>query len=206
MSCSARAPTKSSDTLPRSFYARDTERVARELLGCVLETKTRNTRTAGRIVEVEAYLGPDDPASHSAKWRRTTRNEAMYGPPGTAYVYRSYGVHWCFNVVTQQSGFPAAVLVRALEPIAGATVMARRRGSRKARLLCSGPGRLCEALAITDGLNGMLLNGTRVRLKRAAGAPRDIEIGSGPRIGISRAADWPLRFFVRDSPWLSRRG
>ncbi len=202
--CSVMTEMKRSASLPRSFCERDTKRVARELLGCVLETRIRSSVTAGRIVEVEAYLGPDDPASHSADWLRTARNEAMYGPPGTAYVYRSYGVHWCFNVVTEQQDFPAAVLVRALEPVAGIRTMARRRGRQEHRLLCSGPGKLCQALAITDAFNRVRLHGPRIRI-RLPQAPASESMASGPRIGVSRAAGWPLRFFMKESPWLSRR-
>jgi DNA-3-methyladenine glycosylase len=163
------------------------------------------TVTAGRIVEVEAYVGPHDPASHSADWRRTPRMEAMYGPPGTAYVYRSYGVHWCFNVVTEREEYPAAVLVRALEPIRGLAAMSRRRGRDEPRLLCAGPGRLTQALGITAAMNEAPLDGARVCIKQATPPSRG-KVGSGPRVGIMRAADWPLRFFEIDSPWLSRRG
>jgi DNA-3-methyladenine glycosylase len=184
------------------FYARDTQRVARGLLGCVLETRVRGVRTAGRIVEVEAYVGPHDPAAHGYGWRRTARNARLFGPPGTCYVYFIYGNHWCANVVTERDGYPSAVLLRALEPLAGLDVMRRRRGTRDVRLLCSGPGRLCAALAITGGMNGERLDGERIRVcPRGDGVHR---IGVGPRIGITRAADWPLRFFVKDSAWLSR--
>ena len=196
--------TNNSSALLDTFYARDTERVARDLLGCVLETRVRGAVTAGRIVEVEAYLGPGDPAAHSANWRRTPRTEPMYGPAGTAYVYRSYGVHWCFNVVTERSDFPAAVLIRALEPITGISTMARRRGRRERQLLCSGPGRLCQAMAITDSLNRHRLDGPRILIAPAASGP--CEVGISARIGVSQAADWPLRFFAKNSPWLSRRG
>ena len=129
----------------------------------------------------------------------------MYGPAGTCYVYRSYGVHWCFNVVTEREGFPSAVLVRALEPVDGVATMARRREQDNRRLLCSGPGRLCQALAITDALNKARLSGPRICIKQST-PPPSTKVGSGARIGITRAADWPLRFFERGSPWLSRRG
>ncbi len=187
------------------FYARDTVSVARDLLGCVLETRARGVVTSGRIVEVEAYLGPDDPAAHSFGNRRTERTAAMFGPPGTSYVYFIYGAHWCFNVVTERQGYPAAVLVRALEPLDGLSAMRRRRRTRNDRLLCSGPGRLCAALGITGSLNRRRLDDDRMRIiGPSETAPKDI--GAGPRIGVSRAASWPLRFYEEGSPWLSRRG
>lgn len=201
----ARTKTSRNSNLPREFYARDTVRVARDLLGCVLETRVGGAVTAGRIVEVEAYVGPHDPASHGANWRRTARTEPMYGAPGTAYVYRSYGVHWCFNVVTERDDYPAAVLVRALEPLRGMKVMSRRRSQDDLRLFCSGPGRLTQALGITGALNRARLDSARICIRQAALLSEE-EVGSGPRVGISRAADWPLRFFVRGSRWLSRRG
>jgi DNA-3-methyladenine glycosylase len=186
------------------FYARDTQRVARGLLGCVLETRVRGVRTAGRIVEVEAYVGPHDPAAHGYGWRKTARNARLFGPPGTCYVYFIYGNHWCANVVTERDGYPSAVLLRALEPLAGLDAMRRRRGTRDLRLLCSGPGRLCQALAITGAMNGERLDGNRIRVgARGDGAVRRINVSS--RIGITRAADWPLRFYLQDSRWLSRR-
>ena len=200
-----RTKTSRNDNLPREFYARDTVRVARDLLGCILETRVGGAVTAGRIVEVEAYVGPHDPASHGANWRRTARTEPMYGAPGTAYVYRSYGVHWCFNVVTERDDYPAAVLVRALEPLRGMKVMSRRRSQDNLRLLCSGPGRLTQALGITAALNRARLDGARICIKQGTLLSEE-EAGSGPRVGISHAADWPLRFFVKGSRWLSRRG
>lgn len=188
--------------LPAAFFARDTVRVARDVLGCLLETRVNGARTAGRIVEVEAYVGPHDPAAHGYRNRRTPRNAALFGPPGTCYVYFIYGAHWCFNAVTERKGFPSAVLIRALEPVSGLAVMRRRRRTADPRLLCSGPGRLCAALGITGRLNGRLLGGATVRiLEGAAGRKR---IAASPRIGVSRAADWPLRFYLRESPWLSR--
>ena len=196
--------TSSGRVLPREFYARDTVRVARGLLGSILETTMRGVVTAGRIVEVEAYVGPHDPASHSADWRRTEWTEPMYGPPGTAYVYRSYGIHWCFNVVTERDDYPAAVLVRALEPLRGLGVMSRRRARADVRLLCSGPGRLTQALAITAAVNRNPLDGRRLCIKQATQLPPE-RVGSGPRVGVSQATGWPLRFFELGSPWLSRR-
>lgn len=188
--------------LPIDFYARDTVRVARALLGCVLETRVRGARTAGRIVEVEAYVGPHDPAAHGYGWRRGKRNARLFGPPGTCYVYFVYGNHWCANVVTERDGYPAAVLLRALEPLAGLARMARRRGTQDQRLLCSGPGRLCQALGITGALDGEMLTGARVTI-RAPLVVRPIRIAASPRIGISRAVDWPLRFYEAGSPWIS---
>ncbi|MBI4501240.1 MAG: DNA-3-methyladenine glycosylase [Gemmatimonadetes bacterium] len=186
------------------FYARDTVSVARDLLGCVLETRIRGVVTAGRIVEVEAYVGPHDPAAHGFGNRRSARNDRLFGPPGTAYVYFTYGMHWCFNAVTEREGYPAAVLVRALEPLIGIEAMRRRRGGSDVRALCSGPARLCEALAITGTLNGAPLDGGRIRVLCPDLTQRS-RVTTSPRIGISKATDWPLRFCVRGSEWVSRR-
>lgn len=197
------------NALPSAFYARDTAVVARQLLGAVLVSTVGGERAAGRIVETEAYLGPHDPASHGAeRIGRTRRNESMFGPPGIAYVYRIYGVHWCLNAVTHEEHFPAAVLIRAVEPLAGLSVMRRRRFRSQLSLsdhdLASGPGKLAVALGIDGALDGHPLD--RAPLWIEAGSHIDgRDIVSGPRIGISKAADWPLRFCVRDSAWLSRR-
>lgn len=188
--------------LAPAFYARDTESVARDLLGCVLETRLRGTVTAGRIVEVEAYVGPHDPADHGYGNRRTRRNEALFGLPGTAYVFRSYGVHWCFNAVTERDDYPSAVLIRALEPIEGADVMVRRRGMEDLRRLCAGPGRLCQALGITGTHDGGRLDRGPVRILPPRDGVRPV-VCTSPRIGISRAVDWPLRFY-EEGPWVSR--
>ncbi len=193
--------------LDRSFYARDTELVARELLGTVLVSTIGGVRTEGLIVETEAYIGPQDPASHAAeRIGRTRRNATMFGPPGTAYVYRIYGVHWCLNAVTMEEEYPAAVLVRALEPLRGLPAMRRRRwtsGKGPDRLLASGPGKLAAALGITGELNGHDLR--KPPLYILPGKPvSDRAIQTGPRIGITRAADWPLRFCIKDCPWVSR--
>jgi DNA-3-methyladenine glycosylase len=190
--------------LPTSFYARPTEVVARSLLGHLLVSTVGGRRTAGRIVETEAYLGPHDPASHAFGSRRTARTEVMYGPPGTAYIYFTYGMHWCLNAVTRREGYPAAVLIRALEPVSGLVTMRRRRGIMPDRALCAGPARLCMALGITGDLNGVRLQRGPLKIFRMH-VPRGARIFRTPRIGITRAADWPLRYFLADSPWVSRR-
>ena len=185
--------------LSRAFYARGTHVVARALLGCYLVHDAPPGRTAGRIVEVEAYLGPRDPASHA--YRRTSRSEVMWGRPGTAYVYFSYGAHACMNVVTEAEGRAGAVLLRALEPVEGLALMRRRRGTDDLRLLASGPGRLTQALGVTLDLNRSdLVTGP---LYVARGVP-PAAIARTPRIGISAAADRRWRFVVRGSPALSR--
>lgn len=186
-----------------SFYARDTVRVARSLLGCLLESTIGGARTAGRIVEVEAYVGADDPADHGFGHRLTERNAALFGPPGIAYVFLSYGVHWCFNAVTEAAGRPTAVLVRALEPVAGLDAMARRRGVDDERVLCAGPGRLTQALHIDRAVNGGRLDRPPLRILQPSGTAR-VAVATGPRIGVSRGRDRPLRFAELGSPWLSR--
>jgi len=157
---------------------------------------------AGVIVETEAYSGPDDPASHAATASGPTkRNRAMFGPPGYAYVYRSYGVHWCLNVVTGGEGEPGAVLIRGLDPLEGEDVIATRRGGR--RPWTAGPGRLGMALGVTDALYGHDLRRPPLVLRAGWSVP-DAAVGVSPRIGVSKAADWPHRFYVRGAPGVSR--
>jgi DNA-3-methyladenine glycosylase len=177
--------------------------VARRLLGHLVVSTIGGRRTAGRIVETEAYLGPHDPACHAFGDRRTHRTEGLYGPPGTAYVYFTYGMHWCLNAVTRRAGYPAAVLIRALEPVHGLETMRRRRGRVPDRLLCAGPARLCESLGITGNENGVQLQRGRLCIVRLPMPPRP-RIVTTPRIGISRAVDWPLRYVFADSEWISR--
>ena len=181
------------------FYARPTAEVARRLLGHILVSDVggRARRTAGRIVEVEAYVGPHDPACHAYGHRRTRRTEPLYGAPGTAYVYFTYGMHWCLNAVTEATGFPAAVLIRALEPVEGLEVMKERRGAVPDRWLCSGPARLCQALGVTGELNGATLQRGALRILQASHRSRP-KVVEGTRIGITRATDWPLRFYSRE--------
>ncbi len=144
-------------TLPVAFFDRDVVVVARELLGAIVVSRVGGERTVGRIVEAEAYLGREDPASHGYLDRRNERNVALFGPAGTWYVYRSYGMHWCTNLVCGPEGTAGAVLLRALEPLEGLEVMRRRRGGVDDRHLCSGPGKLCQALGITRALDGTLM-------------------------------------------------
>jgi DNA-3-methyladenine glycosylase len=190
-------------TLPVRFFERDAAEVGRHLLGAVISTRFGGQTASGRIVEVEAYLGAADPASHAFRFRRHRQNEAIYGAPGSWYVYRSYGMHWCANLVTAPEGFGSAVLIRALEPLEGLEVMRARRGGVAEALLCAGPGRLCEALGIDRRLDGveMATSEARVRPDRRISEGR---IQATPRIGITQARHRALRFCVLESPWLSR--
>jgi DNA-3-methyladenine glycosylase len=190
--------------LPASFYDRPTEEVARDLLGMVLEHRTRDGVAAGRIVETEAYIGEHDLACHAAAGK-TNRTAPLYGPPGIAYVYFVYGMYWCVNAVTRAQGEPSAVLIRAVEPVEGIDLMrARRPRARNDIELTNGPGKLCLALAIGREQNWSNLQ--RSELVIRAGAPvRDGDVKITARIGVSRCADWPLRWIVRDSPWVSKR-
>jgi len=172
-------------------------------LGHILLSDVDGRRVAGRIVETEAYIGPDDPACHGYRARRTRRNASLFGPPGTAYVYFTYGMHWCLNAVTEALDFPAAVLIRALEPVAGLATMRRRRRGLADGELCSGPAKLCAALGVTGRLDGVWLQRGVLRIVRSSSRQRR-DIIVTPRIGISRAVDWPLRFLLKGSPWVSR--
>jgi DNA-3-methyladenine glycosylase len=192
-------------TLPATFFRRPAEAVARDLLGTVVVSRIENELTSARIVETEAYLGYDDPASHGYLHRRNARNEALFGPPGLWYVYLSYGMHWCANLVCQGTGLASAVLLRALEPLDGLDIMRKRRARVSDRELCSGPGKLCQALGITRALDGTKMAESEVLVHR----PRSVEqavVAATPRIGITKAVDWPLRFILAGSPWTSRRG
>ena len=172
--------------------------MARRLLGTTILSTVDGVETRGIIVETEAYLGLDDPASHAhASRRRTPRNDAMFSARGTLYVYISYGIHHCINVVTGDEGDPAAVLIRALEPVSGLDTMAARRG--RDRDLCNGPGRLAQALGITMRHNYHDLARPPIELQPGEEIT-DPETGTSGRIGVSRAADWPLRFFVKGHP------
>lgn len=194
-----RQPPRAFRRLPRAFLARSTLAVARDLVGCYLVHESAEGRAAGRLVEVEAYLGPRDLASHA--YRRTARSEVMWSRPGTAYVYFSYGNHACVNVVTEPEGRAGAVLIRALEPVAGVDLMRRRRGIWDARLLASGPGRLTQALGITLADNRSDLIVGPLYLARG---PRPAAVARTPRIGISVATAVRWRFVERGSPFLSR--
>jgi len=182
--------------LGREFFARSVHEVAPGLIGATLLVDG----VGGTIVEVEAYEAAVDPAAHGYRGR-TPRNASMFGPPGRAYVYRSYGIHWCLNVVCEEEASAAAVLIRALEPTHGLNTMRERRGLAEPRLLCSGPGRLCQALAVTRDHDGLPLDAPPFEL-RAPESPA--EVVAGPRIGISVAAELPWRYAAAGSRYLSR--
>jgi DNA-3-methyladenine glycosylase len=188
------------NALSQDFFARGTEKVARGLLGAVLVRRVGDTVLTGRIVETEAYLSENDAASHSFRGR-TRRNEAMFGEAGTLYVYRIYGIHHCVNIVTEDAGRGAAVLLRALEPLAGIEWMQKQRGASVIQALCSGPGKLAQALAFSPLENGASLLQPALFLLPAATPP---EVGVSARVGISKAADLPLRFFVAGNRFVSR--
>lgn len=187
--------------VPREFFARNTLDVARELPGHLLIHETREGRLVGRIVEVEAYRGPRDPASHA--YRMTPRSRIMWSRPGTAYVYFTYGNHYCLNVVCEREGTAGAVLLRALEPLEGLEVMRRRRGVDDPRLAASGPGRLTQAMAIGPEHNGHDLTQPPLYLARDRSAA--LRVRTSGRIGITVATDRPWRFYADGSPFVSRR-
>lgn len=189
------APTP---TLPVAFYARPVLTVARELIGCVVE----HAGVSGVIVETEAYHH-SEPACH-AYVGLTPRTGTLFGPPGRAYVYRSYGIHALLNAVCEPSGIGAAVLIRALEPLAGIEQMYARRGTRRLRELCSGPGKLTQALAVELHHNGSDLARGAVRIRSAAPAWYEVSVAAGPRVGITKAVELPWRFCVVGNPHVSR--
>jgi DNA-3-methyladenine glycosylase len=192
-------PSPPSSTTTRALRAEDFARSVHEVAPALIGVRLLVDGVGGRIVEVEAY-DHEDPASHGFRGR-TERNASMFGPPGHAYVYRSYGIHWCLNFVCEGQGVANAVLVRALEPTDGLDAMRRRRGLDDPRLLCSGPGRLCQALGVTREHDGLALDRPPFELLAAEGP---VEVVSGPRIGITRAAELPWRYAEAGSRFLSR--
>jgi DNA-3-methyladenine glycosylase len=188
-------PSATGQPLKRSFFARSVLEIAPELIGATLLVDG----VGGIIVEVEAYHHTE-PAAHSYRGP-TTRNMVMFGPPGFVYVYRSYGIHWCINFVCEKEGSAAAVLIRALQPTHGIPAMRRRRGLHDERLLCSGPGKLCEALGISIAHNGLPLDAPPIALY---GRMKEADVVTGVRIGITKAADLPWRFGSKGSKFLSK--
>jgi len=181
--------------LGTDFFARSVHDVAPDLIGVTLLIDG----IGGRIVEAEAY-DHEDPASHGYRGR-TERNASMFGPPGHAYVYRSYGIHWCLNLVCEEEGVANAVLIRAIEPTYGLDEMRKRRGVDDPRLLCSGPGKLCQALGVTREHDGLRLDRPPFELRPREAA---VEVAVGPRVGITRAAELPWRYAEAGSRFLSR--
>jgi DNA-3-methyladenine glycosylase len=203
-----RSLRRHADILPRSFYDRDPREVSRDLLGKVLVRRVRKKFLAGRIVEVEAYLGTDDPAAHSASGR-TARNAILFGPPGYAYVYFIYGNHYCLNVSCLPDGIAGGVLIRALEPLEGIEKMARFRdvevnGPRDLRKLTTGPGRLAQAFGVTrERDNGKNLTDAASDLFIADDGYSPDRILITPRVGISKAAERPMRYLIAGDPFVS---
>lgn len=195
------------NTLPRAFYDRPTLDVARDLLGCVLVHASNGQRIAGRIVETEAYIGPDDLACHARGGRITPRNAVMFGPPGFTYVYFTYGMHWLLNAVTEAEGSGCAVLLRAIEPLEGLGAIEANRAGRPQRDWTSGPAKLTQALGIDGTFSGLDLSGEQVFIERGEPVP-SAAVKTGPRVGMGKTPEpWfsiPWRFWVADSPHVSK--
>lgn len=190
--------------LLRGFYTRETLTVAEELLGKKLVRYTNNTRLVGKIVEVEAYRGSDDPGSHAYRGM-TPRNRLMFGKGGFAYVYFTYGMHYCFNVVTESQNAPGAVLIRALEPLNGIKTMRKNRGNKNVLNLTNGPAKLTEAMNITKKQNGLDLTRSKELFISEPKVKENFEFVSTKRIGIKVGVDKPWRFYMRDNKFVSRR-
>lgn len=188
--------------LPRKFYARKTTQVTRELLGKVLLHETKQGTASGIIVEVEAYLGEKDPGSHTSRGI-TPRNKVMYAKPGLAYVYFVYGNHFLFNAVTEAKGTAGAVLIRALEPLAGLELMQKRRKTKNLKNLTNGPGKLAQALGITKKQNTLDL--TKDSLKILNGKKKKFKIVTRTRIGIKKGSEKPLRFYIAGNKFVSKK-
>ncbi len=188
--------------LPRSFYARPTLTVARELLGMHIVRRVRNHLLIGKIVEVEAYRGEDDPASHAYRGK-TLRNDVMFGPPGHLYVYFTYGMHFCANIVTERDGKAGAVLIRAVEPIASVDIMRRNRGHTSDRNLTNGPAKFCQAFRIGRKENGIDLLGADISVTEGKPVPSSL-VARSPRIGIREGTAKRWRFSIRGNAWVSR--
>ncbi|MFZ5642342.1 MAG: DNA-3-methyladenine glycosylase [Bacillota bacterium] len=192
----------SEKVLQREFYGRNTEQVARELLGKIIVNNSPEGLTAGLIVETEAYM-QGDPACHAHRGL-TPRNRAMFGPPGHAYVYFTYGMHYCFNVVTAEEGVGDAVLIRALEPLEGLDIMKKRRGREKPSDLCSGPGKLVQAMGIVPDMYGHDLTMEPLFIMAGSDVPEE-DVVAATRVGISVGSDLPLRYYMRNNRHVSKK-
>lgn len=192
--------------LKKSFFARETTKVAEELLSCILVRVTKTGKVLkGQIVETEAYLGLEDDCCHSFGGRRTTRTKVMYWPGGFAYIYFTYGMYHCFNIVTAGSEEPEAVLIRAVEPLKGITEMQKNRGPKDIKNLTNGPGKLCQAFDISKKLNGKSLESDKLYIEKSNRVP-DKYIETSSRIGLSEnrsACYWPLRFYIKNNLFVS---
>jgi DNA-3-methyladenine glycosylase len=195
-----RATSNRIKPLSKSFFQRPTLDIAPDLLGRCLYAIDNGIPVGGRIVEVEAYIGEDDPACHAFRGRGR-RNDAMYGLPGHAYVYFTYGNHWMLNCVSERDGFPAAILIRAIEPLEGIELMQQRRGPGREKHLTDGPGKLTEALAITGDDNRADLRGPRLII--SGKRPRNLTVATSGRIGVSEGGEAPWRFFIDGNPHVS---
>jgi DNA-3-methyladenine glycosylase len=203
------------EKLPREFYMRNTLEVARDVLGKCIIHDINGEKLSGRIVEAEAYIGPNDKAAHSYNYRRTERNEVMYGPPGYAYIFVIYGMHYCMNIVTGEADHPEAILIRALEPLRGLDTMTQNRYgkmydelNKTARTnLTNGPGKLCRAMGIDKSNYGDDLCGSRLYLA-ADNTPQSFSISTSPRINIDYAEEailYPWRYYIKDNPYVSHK-
>ena len=193
--------------LPQRFFARDTEVVAKELLGKTLVHVHRGQRLSGKIVETEAYIGTRDAACHGFNGRKTKRNASLYLPAGHAYVFMIYGMHFCFNAVTKKAREPEAVLIRALEPLEGLTFMQQKRGVKNFRDFTNGPAKLCQALAIDKRFDGLKLE-DKIFIEDSSHTIATSDLVAAPRIGVDyagEAARWPLRFFLKNSSYVSKK-
>ena len=194
------------EPLKRSFFLKETSSIAEKLLGCFLVRRIGKQTLVGRIIETEAYLGLKDPSCHSFNARYTKRTQTFYLEGGYSYVYFTYGMHYCFNVITGKKSVPEAVLIRALEPVSGVSKMQNLRGRENLKELCSGPGKLCQAFAITKQLNAQDLS--KKGLLFIAKGPSLKNIETDARVGLPWHVDsayWFLRFYVKDNPYVSVR-
>lgn len=193
--------------LASKFFQRKTKVVAKELLGKTLVHIYKGQRLSGKIVEVEAYLGVKDKACHTFGNRRTKRTEPMYAAGGCTYIYLIYGMYDCINAVTEKEGTPEAVLIRALEPVDGVEIMEKNRATTEVKKLCSGPGKLCKALKITKSQSGLSLLSNEIFIEDGPKISKS-KIVAAPRVGVAYAEDHahlPLRFYIKDSPFISRK-
>ncbi|MEL7566993.1 MAG: DNA-3-methyladenine glycosylase [Dehalobacterium sp.] len=189
--------------LKKDFFNRETSLVAKDLLGKVMKIQIAETGLSGKVVETEAYLGFNDPGSHSFRGR-TKRNAVMFGPPGVSYIYQIYGIYFCYNITTDHEDIPAAVLIRALEPLTGSEIMQKNRGKKEMKDLCSGPGKLVQAMGITKSMNGTSAIDGPIKFYAEDGI-KSFQIVETTRIGLNQGADLRLRYYIKNNPFISKK-